>query len=336
MKRRSSPLLGAYSIRSIATRGSRAILNPLLVSLTASRDYDLRDTIVVAGWARSGTTWLAEVLSTIPRSAILFEPLHTQRVPQAAAAGFPVSDILAPGEGSPEQKLFMERVLQGRVLNWWTCSANPVSRAIRPNVWIVKEITANYLVEWIVGTFQIRRSVLIVRHPCATIASRIAQGWAPKDVQFKVKNREARRRFPHLEALCRNRKDPFEVMATRWCLMNYVPLSLRPRPFHLIAYESLATRGVEDLTPVFADWGLETPAAIEESLSRASATTKSGAMQGTIHRQPIDHWKRRLTADQINRILRVVREFGMDFYDESPEPDYARLSGVGLTELPTG
>jgi hypothetical protein len=330
MNRLHSPLPGSYSIRSIATRGSRAILNPLLVSLTANRHYDLRDTIVVVGWARSGTTWLAEVLSTIPRSAILFEPLHTERVPEAAAAGFPVTDILSPGEGSASQKLFMERVLQGRVLNWWTCSANPLSRAIRPNVWIVKEIAANYLVEWIVGTFPIRRVVLIVRHPCATIASRMAQGWAPKDVQSKVKHTEARRRFPHLDALCRKLKDPFEVMAARWCLMNYVPLSLRPRPFQLIAYESLATRGARDLVPVFADWRLDLPAAIDESLSRASATTKSGATRGATHGQSIDQWKKTLTPDQIDRILRVVRDFGMDFYTEDPEPDYDRLNGVLL------
>jgi hypothetical protein len=320
-------LPGSYPLRSIATRGSRALLNPLLMSATASSDYDLRNTILVAGYARSGTTWLAEVLRTIPRSAILFEPLFTKQVPEAAAAGFPITDILSPGEGTTAQKLFMERVLQGRVLNWWTCNCNPLSRTIRPQVWIVKEIKANYLIEWILGTFPIQRAVMIVRHPCATIASRIAQGWTPKDVQTKrIRQTGARRRFPHLDDLCQDLKDPFEVMAARWCLKNYVPLSLRPRPFHLIAYESLATKGVKDLVPMFADWGLDVPAAIEQSLSRASATTKSGAMSGGVHRRPIDQWKKTLTSDQIGRILRVVRDFGMDFYTDDPEPDYDRLN----------
>ena len=48
-------------------------------------------------------------------------------------------------------------------------------------------------------------------------------------------------------------------------------------------------------------------------------------MQGKQHRQSIDQWKSRLTPDQVNRILRVVRDFGMDFYTEDPEPDYDRL-----------
>jgi hypothetical protein len=293
--------------------------------MTADRDYDLRNTIFVAGWARSGTTWLAEVFSTIPKSAILFEPLSTDRVPEAAAAGFPVKNVLAPGEGSASQRAFMERVLQGRVINWWTCSCNPVGRSIRPKLWIVKEIGANYLIEWILGTFPIRRAVLIVRHPCATIASKLAQGWAPQDARFKVNSREARNRFAQFEELCRKFKHPVEALAVRWCLRNYVPLSLHPRPFHLIAYESLATHGIRDLVPMFADWRLEIPDSIERRLGRASATTKSDAAHGTIHQQPIDKWKKVLTPDQIDRILRVVREFGMDFYTDDPEPDYARL-----------
>src|SRR5688572_8716322 len=131
---------GSYSYRSALSRAARATLNPVLSRLTQDRRYDLHDTILVAGWARSGTTWLAEVLSSIPRSAILFEPLHTDRVPEAAAAGFPVRDrILAAGEGTAAQKAFMERVLRGQILNWWTCSANTVARAIKPKVWIVKE-----------------------------------------------------------------------------------------------------------------------------------------------------------------------------------------------------
>ena len=329
------PIPGSYSMRSAATRGSRSVLNPLLGNLTADPDYDIRNTIVVMGWARSGTTWLAEVLSAIPKSAILFEPLHTERVAEAAAAGFPVRDILMPGEGSREQKAFMGRVLRGQVLNWWTCSCNPVGRAIRPKVWIVKEIQANYLIEWILGTFPIRRAILIVRHPCATIASRMAQGWAPQDAQVKVKQGPARRRFPHLEELCRNLTDPFEVMAARWCIMNYVPLSLRPRPFHVIAYESLATRGAADLVPVFGDWGLPVPEALEPSLGRASSTTKASAIAGPSRRQSIEGWKKVLTPAQVDSILGVVRDFGMDFYTEDPEPDYARLNGE-LENRPEG
>jgi hypothetical protein len=319
---------GSYALRSVATRGTRALVNPWLTRLTADPEYDVRHTIFIAGWARSGTTWLAEVLSSIPQSAIMFEPLHQERVPEAAAAGFPVKGILAPGAGTQAQKDFMSRALRGRVLNWWTCSANPVARSVSPRVWIVKEIHANYLIAWILGTFPVTRAVMIIRHPCATIASRMAQGWTAKDiqdVQYKVKNRAARERYPHLDAICRHLKDPVEALAARWCLMNYVPLSLNPRPFHVIAYESLAVHGLRDLLPMLSAWNLSTPSAMQHSLGRASATTKANAMSEGTHQQAIDRWKRVLTPEQIDRILAVVRDFGMDFYTDAAEPDYSRL-----------
>src|SRR5262245_687131 len=98
MPRLSLP--GSYSFRSAAVRASRSLLNPLLGRLTSNAGYDLRETILVVGWARSGTTWLAEVLSAIPNSAILFEPFHTERVPEAAAAGFPMLDMVSVGAGT--------------------------------------------------------------------------------------------------------------------------------------------------------------------------------------------------------------------------------------------
>jgi hypothetical protein len=107
--------------------------------------------------------------------------------------------------------------------------------------------------------------------------------------------------------------------------MNYVPLQLNPRPFHTLAYESLAVRGVADLEPIFADWNLEMPAAVEAALGRASSTTKANARQGASHRQRIDSWKRVLSTEQVERILRVVRDFGLDFYGRDAEPDYERL-----------
>jgi hypothetical protein len=80
--------------------------------------------------------------------------------------------------------------------------------------------------------------------------------------------------------------------------------------------------------PVFNDWGIEVPASIEESLGRASATTKTSAIAGPSHRQSIERWRKVLTPEQVEKILRVVRSFGMDFYTEDSEPDYDRLNRV--------
>ncbi|HEX4932048.1 MAG TPA: hypothetical protein VFV33_02645, partial [Gemmatimonadaceae bacterium] len=48
---------------------------------------------------------------------------------------------------------------------------------------------------------------------------------------------------------------------------------------------------------------------------------------------PRTGWRQRLDDEQVERILRVVRAFGIDFYDEATEPDLRRLERFG-TETP--
>ena len=106
-----------------ASRAIRGSFNPWLLQCTELRDYDLSNTLVVAGSARTGTTWLAELVSTCPRSALIFEPLHPLRVPQAAAAGFRGGkNFLEPDEAWPEGEEFLKMALRGKIRNRWTTS----------------------------------------------------------------------------------------------------------------------------------------------------------------------------------------------------------------------
>jgi hypothetical protein len=47
--------------------------------------------------------------------------------------------------------------------------------------------------------------------------------------------------------------------------------------------------------------------------------------QVTDSSRQLPKWKRTLGEDQVHRILAVVDRFGLDFYDEDPEPDYRKL-----------
>jgi hypothetical protein len=38
-------------------------------------------------------------------------------------------------------------------------------------------------------------------------------------------------------------------------------------------------------------------------------------------------WRKTLTPTQVRQVLAVVREFGLDFYTDDPQPDAVRLAG---------
>jgi len=313
-----------YPLVTILRRVVRACVNPWIVSLSSRRHYDLANTLVVAGTPRSGTTWLAEVLTSLPGTGLVFEPLHIANVPLARAAGFGWATYMEPDTVWPEGEAFIRKVLEGRIVCSWTMSHMSMTRAFRPKRWIVKFVNANLLLGWITSRFTVPRPAMIIRHPCATVASQLVHGWMLKHPPSWPGLFAS---HPRLAEMVRSLSDPIEFLAAAWCIQSRVPLALpSPRPLQVVSYERLVRHGESELERLFRGWGLAVPQAALWRLAQHSQTTKtySALRRGG---DPLLGWRRLLTREQIARILDLVNLFGLDFYSEEPEPDYDRLYG---------
>ena len=313
----------SYGYREMAQRALRRSFGPALVRLTSSGAYDLRETLVVTGSPRSGTTWLAEVLTTLPRSAILFEPEHMVQVPDAQRAGLDWHEMKEPGVDWPEGERYFERVLRGQLITPWTVSHLPLRRAIAPRRWIVKFIDANLFLGWLATQFPIKPPILLLRHPCAVVSSQFRRGWrldyAPKIAGFFTK-------YPHFKDFVASLRGPAEWGAARWCMLNYEPLSLpRPWPFVLMTYEQATREPEAEFGRLFRHWQLPMPDDLVARTRRPSGTADLGSAwrEGAAS---TPSWKKNLKPDEIDGILGVVRAFGLDFYTDDALPDAGRLS----------
>jgi len=105
----------------------------------------------------------------------------------------------------------------------------------------------------------------------------------------------------------------------------FTPLVLpRPRAYLLTSYEALVTRGESELSRLFKFWGLELNAGICRQLIKPSSTITESS-QVNKGADPLSGWKTQLTDRQVENILLVLGIFGMTFYSEDLEPDYAAL-----------
>ena len=302
-------------VKSLAVRG--------LLQVTAARRHDLSRTLVIAGSARSGTTWLAELISMVPRTAFLFEPLNLDKHPEGQAAGFDWCTYFRPGDDRPAAEAFLRRALSGQVRSTWTTKRIPLRRAMRPRNWVVKFIRVNMLLEWMVKRFPIPTPLFVIRHPCAVVSSIMGyEHWQPPEL-----SRRFLAEHPHFQKFVNGLATVEELRAAQWCLENYVPLSIpQPRPIHVVSYEELVRGGEGRLAEVFRLWELPVPDAARRRMRRPSTTTApaSHLCQGG---DPLAGWRDRLESAQVDRILRVIERFGLDFYTDALEPDYARLHG---------
>jgi hypothetical protein len=290
---------------------------------------DPRRSVMVAGTARSGTTWLAEIIASQSRSRIMFEPFHSRLVP--GFRGFQYFQYMRPEESNDELLAYCRQVFSGSIRNRW------IDREIEhllPTYRVIKEIRANLFLQWAHRRFPEVPFVLILRHPCAVVASRMQLGWATdQDIESFLAQPKLLEDFLYdkldLIRACRTAE---EKHATIWCISYLVPLRQLPAGEVSIAwYERLCTQPATELPRILQGTGQGYRASLLDRLHQPSKTTvaTSPVMQG---RHVVDCWKRDLSSDQVRRILSVVERFGLGFlYDESPLPliDGSNMPGIG-------
>lgn len=141
--------------------------------LWLDRDADL-PVILVSGVARSGTTWIAEVVSAATRARLIFEPFAPDGFPDY---GFPNFTFRGQDEEDPSLEAFCSQLFAGRLRHRWIDSQ---PRAVRPRARVVKTVRASFMLGWIGTQFPQVRIILVSRNPWSVVRSRIRLGWHPK------------------------------------------------------------------------------------------------------------------------------------------------------------
>ena len=198
--------------RAIQLFGSHFYFNP---------KPEVGRSILVAGTARSGTTWLADLIASQIPSRILFEPFHPDLVSEYRR--FQYFQYMRPGTEAPEFYAFAQKVFTGEIRNRWIDRQN---ERIISKVRLVKEIRANLALKWLHDHFPEVPIIFIMRHPCAVVLSRLELGWATDhDIQPFLSQPQFVEDYlsPYLDLIC-NAVNSEEKHAVIWSISNMVPL----------------------------------------------------------------------------------------------------------------
>jgi Sulfotransferase family len=133
---------------------------------------DHRRSVFLAGSGRSGTTWLSEIINHRRGYRYVFEPFNPRVV--GPFGHFRTKQYLRPDD---QRKEFLEPArlaLTGGLRDPWTDRFNGRIVARRR---LIKDIRANLLLGWMRANFPGMPIILLLRHPCAVVVSRLALGW---------------------------------------------------------------------------------------------------------------------------------------------------------------
>jgi len=303
------------SVHSVLRRLPRRTWQAVAQRLYRDPDPSLDRACLIAGGARSGTTWLAELVASRTSGRLVFEPFQSEIV--SAFEGFHYLQYMRPDDENARLLEFSRRVFSGRIRDPWV---DKYVEVIRPRTRIVKEIRANLMLRWLHLQFPLLPLVFIIRHPCAVVASRLALGW-PWERDLESMFAQARLRDDFLSAraaVIDAARSPVAKHALIWCLTHSVPLSQFP-------HEDLCVEPERQLGRVFERIG-HPEAGVEAATGRASMTARAGSGAAVI-----DRWRNELSKEQIKEVRSVVDAFSLDhLYADGDRPTAAARRYFGI------
>jgi len=136
---------------------------------------------------------------------------------------------------------------------------------------------------------------------------------------------QVRRRFEGAVASVDHR---YETLAHLWALDYHVAFfdsESQTHPWILVPYERLLTRGRNELHRIANAMDVELTDNVLQHVDVASSSA-SDDLRTRDGEEQLSKWKAHLDDEQIERILSIVRTYGVDMYTKEPEPDYHRLN----------
>ena len=271
------------------------------------RDHDYRNTVLVAGSGRGGTTWVAEVINTRNEFRDIFEPFNPSRV--KVCRHFANRQYLRPQNDDPQYLNPARFILSGRLRSDWSDAYN---RRIVCHKRIVKDIRVNLLLKWIHVHFPEIPIIFVLRHPCAVVHSRMHLGWEDSLEDLLTQELLVEDYLkPFLPAIARA-NSAFERHLMLWCIENYVPLrELRRREALTIFYEDLCKKPDASVKRLAQFLKLDSHELMVQRVGKPSSQTRKRTSAIMLGEDPTTAWQTHFSPEMIDQANNTLELFGL-------------------------
>ncbi|MDX2411905.1 MAG: sulfotransferase domain-containing protein [Woeseiaceae bacterium] len=303
-----------------ATSGSRAAL--CVINRWLGR---FEDKLLVIGEGRGGTTWLANLLNFDNHYRMLFEPFQAEnfRPPISYQSEYPFPD----SDGSDVVDRHIKKVIRGNFISGHANVRFP--KALYRGL-MIKDISAQLIIDQLCDSAPTMRRIMIVRHPFAVAVSKSKAFSWPTDPSTFLSGDNPRRaeiegRRDIIDEVTAT-GDPILIQILLWCLSTRFALSSRSiNSFTLVFYEDLITRPKHELPRIFSRLGLfgrysENQQLIEEQLDhRSHVTFRNNVIEDSRKRRTA--WHNEWDVKTIDAGLQILEGFGFQkVYSDSFSP----------------
>jgi hypothetical protein len=296
-----------------ARQKARELGNAIFIDRSGSTQ-----TTVLYSSGRSGSTWLSEILGSVPGTRLIFEPFHPRRgLAELAEYRY---RYLEPGQAAPVLGETYDAILQGKRTTPWIEHLNRPATMIYKRR-LVKLVRANLLFPWLANRYPDQKHVLLLRHPAAVVLSQVRNGWNLSSA--RVRDQADLRQLPAIGALGSFGwpTSGFLSNLVFWAAENRVAIDHALESNTMVVfYEHICLSPSEVLDDLSRFLGTPLPRVAMERLDKVSwsSSTDIGSMSDS---EKISRWQGDLSEEQRSQVAEVLEASGLDeFYSLGSEP----------------
>jgi hypothetical protein len=304
------------------------------IQFLSDSNRDHRNTVILAGVGRSGTTWIANTINYNLEYRQLFEPFNPLKGIANKGKISSVPAYLRPDDRDKNSLELARSILSGETKDIAIDYENFGNRKFFFQKRLIKDISANLFLRWIYVNFPGIPIILLLRHPCAVANSRIKRNialgkqWSlyglDDPASFFQNHKELMTDFlepfkNEIEAI----GSVFENYIFQWCIANYIPLKqFKVGEIHLVFYENFCVNPENEIKRLFEFLEKDYDELIFSKIKVPSVQAHKYSAIKTDKNNLINSWKKDLSTAQIDKALQILSLFGLDeIYSENLTPN---------------
>jgi hypothetical protein len=271
--------------------------------------------VVIFGVARSGTTWLSQIISAAGYE-LNFEPIGSMNFTKDYKVKYePIPPFYyLEKQDKNNYKPYTDLIMKAEIRDKFVLRPNK-QNYIGSNKKVIKLIRANLMISWLQENYDFY-GVLIIRSPHATINSQIKyhmnegvrdlRAFYPGEV-FRFFNEKQLQTIDNVK----KRKD---ILATNWCINNFIPLKVADkRNLKIIRYEDLLETPEKTIKSLGKFAGFNFTKEVKAMIRKRSFTSRKETKKITDY-NPRTAWKKDFTLEEIESVVEIVKTFNLEEY----------------------
>jgi hypothetical protein len=276
------------------------------------------ETTVLLSSGRSGSTWLGDLICTLPQTRVIFEPFHPNNgMRDLTEYRYTYSD---PSASFPLLQQSFQALVTGRRRSQWTEQFNKASDFVYRRR-LLKLIRSNLLFPWMTSHFPNYRYIFLIRHPAAVVLSQLHGNWTLS----------ARRLLsqPDLQdAYELSKFDSFNWPESGflsnmifWAIENEVaPLHAQQVGALIVHYEKLCIEPQKEMHRIEEYLGVKFPPTLRNNFYLSSWSRRRSVGSLSVN-DKISKWTAQISPDDLTNVEAVLHHSRLsEFYGTGPMP----------------